>query len=214
MTVRLVTFLLACLACGMAWADSVALQGTLGSKALLIVNGAPPKMVAPGETYNGVKLVSTASDTALVEIDGKRVTLRVGDAPASVGGTGRVAGGNKIVLPADRGGHFMAQGAINGRAVSFMVDTGATAVGLSAAEADRIGLNYKGGRTIQLGTANGPVPGYLVKLTSVRVGEVEVFEVDAIVSPQPMPYVLLGNSFLNRFQMQRTNDQMVLERRY
>jgi aspartyl protease family protein len=38
--------------------------------------------------------------------------------------------------------------------------------------------------------------------------------VGAIVLPQPMPYVLLGNSFLSRFQMQRSNDQMTLERRY
>ncbi|HMZ87708.1 MAG TPA: TIGR02281 family clan AA aspartic protease, partial [Giesbergeria sp.] len=28
-----------------------------------------------------------------------------------------------------------------------------------------------------------------------------------------MPYVLLGNSFLGQFQMTRTNDQMVLEKR-
>ena len=43
---------------------------------------------------------------------------------------------------------------------------------------------------------------------------VEVYEVDAVVSSGGMPYVLLGNSFLARFQMVRTNDQMVLEKRY
>jgi aspartyl protease family protein len=41
-----------------------------------------------------------------------------------------------------------------------------------------------------------------------------VYDVDAIVSSGAMPYVLLGNSFLARFQMTRTNDQMVLEKRY
>ena len=65
-----------------------------------------------------------------------------------------------------------------------------------------------------MGTANGVVPGWLIRLDSVRVGDVEVFGVDGIVSQQPMPYVLLGNSFLNRFQMKRENDQMVLDRRY
>ena len=53
-----------------------------------------------------------------------------------------------------------------------------------------------------------------VKLDSVRVGDVEVRGVDAAVLPNTMPYVLLGNSFLSRFQLTRNNDQMVLERRY
>jgi aspartyl protease family protein len=64
------------------------------------------------------------------------------------------------------------------------------------------------------GTANGLAQGWRVKLASVRIGDVEVYEVDAVVTPQGMPFVLLGNSYLNRFQMRRDNDQMVLERRY
>lgn len=211
---RLAIALVALLSCSTAGAVSVALQGTLGTKALLIVDGAPPKLVGPGDTHQGVKLVSTSGDTAIVEVEGKRHSLRVGDAPASWGGGGGGARGTKIVLPVDRGGHFMAQGAINGRATSFMVDTGATSVSIGGPEADRLGINYKGGQVVQMNTANGTANAYRVKLTSVRVGDVEVFEVDAIVSPAPMPYVLLGNSFLNRFQMQRNNDQMVLERRY
>ncbi|RYX88522.1 MAG: TIGR02281 family clan AA aspartic protease, partial [Comamonadaceae bacterium] len=54
----------------------------LGSRALLIVDGSAPKSVAVGETFQGVKVVSTAGDQAVVDIGGKRVTLRVGDAPA------------------------------------------------------------------------------------------------------------------------------------
>ena len=62
-------------------------------------------------------------------------------------------------------------------------------------------------------TANGPVPTQMVTLTRVRVGEVEVANVGAAVLPLPMPYVLLGNSFLSRFQMRRDNDVMRLELR-
>ncbi len=51
-------------------------------------------------------------------------------------------------------------------------------------------------------------------LSSVRVGDVEVYDVEAVVSPQPMPYMLLGNSFLTRFQMLRENEQMILVKRY
>jgi aspartyl protease family protein len=205
----------ALLASAGAFAQSVALQGMLGNKALLIVDGSPPKTVAPGETHKGVKVVSTAGDQALVEIEGKRHTLRVGEAPASVGAKGGAPGrGNKIVLTAGSGGHFMTQGAINGQAVNFMVDTGATSVAMGVSEAQRIGLNYKAGQMGYGSTANGTVVVYHVKLASVRIGDVEVFDVDASVLPSAMHQVLLGNSFLNRFQMKRENDQMVLERRY
>ncbi len=199
-------------------AQSVALAGMLGSKALLIVNGSAPKSVAAGETHQGVKVVSTAGDQAVLELSGKRHTLRVGDAPVSVGsgsGSGSSAGkGSRIVLTAGSGGHFTTPGQINGRAVQFVVDTGATSIAMSAGDAERVGINYKGGQPVQLSTANGVVLGFRVKLNSVRVGDVEVYDIDAVVSPQPMPYMLLGNSFLTRFQMIRENDQMTLLRRF
>jgi len=208
-------FVLLLLACTAASAQSVALQGMLGSSALLIVNGGAPKAVATGATHQGVKVISTSGDQAVVEIEGKRHTLRVGEAPASVGGTGGAsARGNRIVLTAGSGGHFMTQGAINGQAANFVVDTGATMVAMGAADADRLGLNYKAGQPGYSTTANGVAPAWRIKLGSVRVGDVEIYDVDAMVTPQPMPFVLLGNSFLTRFQMKRENDQMVLERRY
>ncbi|MBX3656516.1 MAG: TIGR02281 family clan AA aspartic protease [Ramlibacter sp.] len=186
----------------------------LGSKALLIVDGGAPRSVAAGETHKGVKVVSTAGDQAVVEINGKRHTLRVGDSPSSVGGSGGGSRGNRIVLTAGSGGHFLTQGAINGKAVQFMVDTGATMVSMGMSDAARIGINYRVGQRGQMGTANGTVAVWKVKLNSVRIGDVEVFDVDALVGQQSMPFVLLGNSFLTRFQMKRDNDQLTLERRY
>jgi aspartyl protease family protein len=201
------------LAAGAALAQSVALQGMLGNKALLIVDGAAPRSVAPGETHMGVKVLSTQGDQAVVDIGGRRHTLRVGDAPASVGASSAPRG-NKIVLTAGSGGHFLTQGAINGRPVQFMVDTGATSVSMSVQEAERLGIDYRKGQLGRSSTANGVVTTYRVKLASVRIGDVEVYDVDGNVVPAPMPYILLGNSFLTRFQMTRQNDQMVLERRY
>lgn len=211
----LATGLLAGLLAPLAMAQSVGLSGMLGGKALLIVDGSPPKGVAVGETHKGVKVVSTEGDVAVLEIAGKRHSLRVGDAPASVGGGGATgASGNKIVLPVGTGGHFYATGQINGRTVQMLVDTGATGVAISAADAERIGIDYKSGRPMQASTANGVINGWRVTLASVRVGDVVVREVDAAVTSGSMPYVLLGNSFLGRFQMTRTNDQMVLGKRY
>ena len=203
------------LASGAAHAESVALAGMLGSKALLIVDGSAPKAVAAGDTHQGVKVISTNGDQAVVEQSGKRMTLRVGDAPVSVGSVMGGAGrGSRIVLTAGSGGHFITAGQINGKAVQFMVDTGATSIAMGAADAERVGITYKNGQLVQLSTANGVTQGYRIKLNSVRIGDVEVFDVDAVVSSQPMPYMLLGNSFLTRFQMLRENEQMTLVKRF
>ena len=198
-----------------AHAESVALAGMLGSQALLVIDGTAPKTVAVGQTHLGVKVVSTTADEAVVEQAGKRRTLRVGEAPVNMGGSASGGGkGNRIVLMAGNGGHFMTVGQINGKAVQFMVDTGATSVAMGAQDAERVGINYKTGQPVNVATANGNAQGYRVKLASVRVGDVEVFEVDAVVTPQAMPFMLLGNSFLTRFAMTRENDQMTLVKRY
>ena len=194
-------------------AQTVGLAGMMGDKALLIIDGAPPKSVASGDTYKGVKLLSVKGDTAVVAIGGKQLSLRVGDAPANVGGAAG-ASGSRVVLTASSGGHFMTQGQINGNTVTFMVDTGASMVGMSTADADRMGLKYRDGEMGHVSTANGVIPAWRIKLASVQVGDVLVYNVDSLVSPGSMPFVLLGNSFLSHFQMTRTNDQMVLDKRF
>lgn len=195
-------------------ASSVTLTGSIGSRAILIVNGSAPKTVAVGESYQGVKLVSLQAEQAVVELEGKRVNLRM-DTPVSIGGGAATGGGgSRVVLTADSRGHFMTQGAINGRPVTFMLDTGATSIALSMADAQRIGLDYTKGQRVQIGTANGTTQGYRLRVQSVRVGDVEVYDIDAVVSPESMPFVLLGNSFITRFSMRRDADQMVLEKRY
>jgi aspartyl protease family protein len=97
--------------------------------------------------------------------------------------------------------------------VSFLVDTGATSIAMSQAEAVRIGLDLRNGQRGMASTANGLVPVVGVTLTTVRVGDVEVANVQAVVMPAQMPHVLLGNSFLTRFSMRRDNDVMRLELR-
>jgi aspartyl protease family protein len=196
-----------------AAAQSVSLNGTMGNRALLIIDG-QPRTLAVGATAQGVTLLKLSDSEAQVSVSGRTQTLHIGGVPGRVGDGGRSTGGSSIVLTAGLGGHFTSGGSINGRSVQFMVDTGATTVSLSQAEAERIGLDYRNGTRVMLSTANGGVPGYQVSLTSVRVGDVEVANVAAVVVPASMPYVLLGNSFLARFQMKRENDVLLLERRF
>ena len=214
MSLKLLTTLAWVIAAHPAWAQSVALSGVAGTKALVVIDAAAPKFLNTGQTHQGVKLLSVQGETAVVEIDGQRQTLRVGDAPVSVGQRAQNPGSQRIVLTADSQGHFMPPGQINGRAVQFMVDTGATLVILSESDAKRINLKYEQGQKVRVSTANGGAVGYQVRLDSVKVGDAQAYAVPAIVLPQAMPYVLLGNSFLTRFQMQRQNDQLTLERRY
>lgn len=207
---------------GLAWGLSlpatgqVVLSGILGGRALLLVGASAPKAVAPGENFQGVRLVSLDKDSALLEQDGQRFTLRLGEAPVQVkagSGVARLTNGRRITLTSDSAGHFKSQGSINGQIMQFVVDTGATVVSIGRTDAERMGLPFLSGQPVQMQTANGTAQGWRIQLQSVRIGDVEVFDVEAVVTPMAMPVVLLGNSFLNRFQMHRVSDQMVLEKR-
>lgn len=195
-------------------ARSVGLAGQIGRrKALLMIDGAPVTL-AVGEARAGVRLRSLGDGEAEVELAGRVRRLRQGEAPQRLDGAAApTPEGREIVLPMGLGGHFLASGAINGRPVRFMVDTGATVVALSAAEAARIGLDLASATPVTIGTANGPVPGRRVTLSAVTLGGVTVANVAAVVTPAPMGHVLLGNSFLQRFQLRRDNDVMRLQLR-
>ena len=192
-----------------AFGQTVSMSGSMGDKALLVINGTP-RAVAVGATLMGVKLVSVGPNDAVVEIGGKRVVLSLGGTPVNLGGAASEGSGSQIVLTAGTGGHFITRGSINGKTVRFLVDTGATNIALSQAEADRIGLNYRNGERGISNTANGQVIVYRTLLDVVRVGDVQVYNVAATVLPAQMEAVLLGNSFLTRFQMKRENDVMTL----
>ena len=185
------------------------LVGQMGAKALLVIDG-QPQVLAVGESARGVRLLQFSGGEARVEREGRVLTLR-GGTPASVGATtGAAAAATEIVIAGGPGGHFVTGGQINGRSVRFLVDTGATLVTLSAVEAQRIGVDFRSGQRGLAHTANGSVESFQVTLARVRVGEVEVANVEAVVLPAALPHVLLGNSFLARFQMRRDNDVMRL----
>ncbi len=195
-------------------AQTVALSGLMGQRALLVVDGTSPKGVAPGESHLGVKLVSVGEGHAVVDIAGKRQTLRLGEAPVSLGSRSGEAENSRIVLTASGGGHFVASGQINGQTARMLIDTGASVVVISAATATQLSLNFRNEPQLRISTANGSVLAWQLRLDSIRLGGVTVFGVDSVISPEPMPYVLLGNSFLGRFQMTRENDQLTLSRRF
>jgi aspartyl protease family protein len=196
-----------------AFAADVALIGVIGDKAaVLAIDGGEPKSVKVGQKWSGIAVVAVERGQATVEIDGKQRVLRLGQHYRS--SNAPAAGPAKVTLAADGRGMFHAEGAINGLPVRFMVDTGATYVGMSAAEALRLGIDFRKGRPVMMQTANGRVMNYLVKLDRVRLGSIELNGVDGVVGEQDMPFILLGMSFLNRLEMLRDGASMTLTRRF
>lgn len=194
-----------------AHATDVNVVGLFPNKALVQIDGSPPRTLSLNQkTPEGVTLLSVDRDGATFEVDGRRRVLKLGQASGGAGSPGR----SSVTLTADPRGHFLAQGQINGATVDFVVDTGATLVSLSSKDAQRIGLSYLRGKSVTMRTANGPASAYLVKLDTVRVGDISLNGVDAVVMEnQDMP-VLLGMSFLNRTDMRREGQNMVLTRRF
>lgn len=211
---RLSAAALLALAAGTAAAQNVVLSGRMGERALLVIDG-QPYTTAVGQTVAGVKLRGWAGEQAQLEHGGRSFTLTVGSTPVQLGaGAPRSgSGGREIVLTAGPGGHFATGGTINGKQVRFVVDTGATLVAIGKDDAQRLGLDLSTAQRGMTQTANGAVPVAVVTLNSVRVGDIELANVGAVVLPTPMPIVLLGNSFLSRLQMKRENDVMRLELR-
>jgi aspartyl protease family protein len=96
-------------------------------------------------------------------------------------------------------GHYWADAQINGTAVRVMVDTGASVVVLTPADAARLGLRLKAGDfSATVITASGPVPAATVALQAVAVAGARVEQVEALVVQRGLPHSLLGMSYLGR----------------
>ena len=203
--------------CAPLSAADVNLNGVVGNKALLVIDSAKPRWLAVGETTpQGVKLISVSGDTAVVEEGGKRQSLRLGESRRlNAGGAAATAGVSRVKINADGRGHFVTTGQINGQSVKFLVDTGASYISMGSGEAKRLGLKYLDGEKTNISTANGVVRSYRVKLDEVRLGDVTLNNVDGMVlADDSLPIVLLGMSFLNRMEMTRDGEQMVLKKRF
>lgn len=196
-----------------AAAAEVALIGVIGDKAAVIaVDGGEPKTIKLGRTWNGITVIAVEKTRATIEFEGKQRVLLLGQhyrgAPAS-------DSRQSVTLAADPRGHFFADATVNDQPVRFVVDTGASVVVLSGADAARLGLDWRKGPRGNMQTANGATTGYFVKLDRVRVGGIELRNIDAVVVEQGLgSFGLLGMSFLNRVEMRRDGEKMELIRRF
>jgi aspartyl protease family protein len=201
---------------GLAAATEVNVVGLFPGKVLVSINGGAPRTLSAGQkSSEGVKLISTAGETAVLEIDGKRSILKLGQAYAAQGGGATLGGGDSVTLTADSQGHYHTLGTINGRTTQFLVDTGASMVWLSSDLANRLGIAYIHGQTFTVTTAGGPKTAWAVMLGNVRIGPVSLDNVEAAVGEGAGTgdTALLGMTFMSRLSMQRDGNRLLLSRK-
>src|SRR5205814_5836614 len=165
---------------GAAAAIDVNVIGLFPGLAVVVIDRGTPRTLSVGQrTPEGVLLVSADSNAAILEVDGKRERFTMGQHFET---SAMTAERSSVTLAASERGHFKVDGAINGGHVRFLVDTGATLVSLSTADAQRLGIDYRSGRKSASILADGRrVLSYNVMLDSVTVGEITLFNVEGNV---------------------------------
>ena len=104
-------------------------------------------------------------------------------------------------------GHFYIDASVDGQDLRFLVDTGASVVALSPADADRIGLDRaRLNFSHRLHTAGGVVRGAPVRIRKLEIGAIMLTNVRAIVNEEPMPHSLLGVNALDRLGSYEVRD--------
>jgi aspartyl protease family protein len=183
--------------------EQIVVSGLFRDRAVLTLDG-HTRMLRVGETSpEGVKLISADSREAVVEMNGEIHRLALGQ--HIQGNYAPPVAGASITIAPDAQGMYAIPGSINGFQVQFLVDTGATLVSMNGDTARRVGLDYKlDGVKSQSITAAGVVPVWTVKLDRVRIGDIELRDVQASVHDARYPEeVLLGNAVLQRLHMER-----------
>ncbi|WP_313501436.1 retropepsin-like aspartic protease family protein [Stutzerimonas nitrititolerans] len=115
----------------------------------------------------------------------------------------------EVLLEGNAQGHFVADGRINGKTVTFLLDTGATDVAIPAELAEELGLSR--GAPVNLLTANGQTTGFRTRLESLAIGEIVLRDVRAIVAPGfGGDQILLGMSALKQLEFTQRAGTLVL----
>lgn len=193
--------------------DRVIVEALFTDKAMVSIDGVRRLLKLGKPSPEGVRLISANSKEAVLEVDGERRTY-----PLAGHITTRFTKPEVVSAKVwkDQTGAYTTVGAINGRTVNFMVDTGATAVAMHANQAKRLGIPYRlEGQQIYVNTANGTAAAYEVILDRVRVGDITLSNVRGFVMDSNGPArVLLGMSFLNRVKMEDQGTVLLLEKRF
>jgi aspartyl protease family protein len=194
-------------------APDVRVVGLFNDQAVLQINGRQHVLKAGQTSPEGVKLLEANSESAVLQIEGERVEARL-DGRVSARKQGSTA--REVQVWRNTSGMYTTVGSINGLPVSFLVDTGATLVAMNAGQARRLGIDYRvTGSPAEVTTASGVERAWMVSLDSVKLGELEVRNVQAVVLEGTQPQTtLLGMSYLGRMKIINDGQLMTLQKKY
>jgi aspartyl protease family protein len=194
---------------------SVSVQGLLGRKAVLLVDGKRHVVNTGDSTPEGVKLIAIHGDTVVMEIDGEKRQQAMGD-NTSFSTRYAEPQSREVLVTQNSNGLFTTVGSINGFTVNLIVDTGANILTLNAQHARRLGVDFETqGVPTVVATASGVVKAYRVTLRTVAVGEIELHNVEAVVMSGAHPEeILLGMTFLGSLEIQRVGNVMKIRKNY
>ncbi|MEN8168893.1 MAG: retropepsin-like aspartic protease [Pseudomonadota bacterium] len=204
--------LLGLLALPVVAVDEVTVLGLFADKAMLRIDNVQRLLAVGEQSPEGVKLIAADSEQATIDINGEQRQLKLGTHISSHFAAPKV---KTVQVWPDSNGMYSVNGTINGGSVGFLVDTGANTIALNANDAKRLNIDYKGKGEKVLGeTASGRSWVYLLNLNTVTVGQIKLYNVEAIVFDGPHPSrALLGLTFLNRIDMSRDGSMMTLEQK-
>ncbi len=196
------------------WAAPPAVEvvGLFRDHAVVRFGGRELTMTA-GDDSGGLKLVSADSRRAVFEWRGERFAVGLS---GRVGATFKAVEETRVSLMRDGSGQYRARGTINGQPVDMLVDTGASSVAISSAQAARLGIPIDpAGERAVVYTAQGETPSHVVRLDRVAVGGIELRNVEAVVIEGQYPVeILLGMSFLRQVTLEENAGVLTLKRRY
>jgi aspartyl protease family protein len=209
----LVVGILLCWLSTAAAVEQIMVEALFPGQAVVRVDGKRRLLKLNKPSPEGLVLISADSREAVIEIDGERRSYPLG---SHVSTRYSAPEQTSAKIWRDESGAYTTVGSINGRTVNFLVDTGATAVAMSSADARRLGLAYKlKGDPIYVSTANGTAPAYEVELDRVQVGDIVLHNVRGfVIKNAGTGRILLGMSFLNRVKMEDQGKVLLLHRKF
>ncbi|NOX42760.1 MAG: TIGR02281 family clan AA aspartic protease [Gammaproteobacteria bacterium] len=195
--------------------NTIQVMALFNGKAVLKIDKVQHTLSIGDTSPEGVKLVSADSEKAVLEVDGQKKTYKMGNA-VSIGTQYSKPTERVSQAFADRHGMYFIQGSANGYPIKFLIDTGATSIAMNSVHADRLGIDYKLiGKQGLVSTASGIAKAYSITLNKVKVGEIELRNVAAVILDGGFPTeVLLGMSFLGRVTVEREGNLMRIIKKY
>ncbi len=190
-------------------AAEIKIVGLFKDAAVLNINN-QRKLVRVGDSSGDVRLLAANSNKAMVEVAGKRFVLSMAENTSVRIGLPTVGTQAHLI---SSGGIYSVTGSIDQQLAEFVVDTGASYVTMSPQNAKRLGLDYSNAQKVMVNTAKGKTTAHVFNIKSVRVGGIELRNVQAaVVHEFESNRILLGLSFLNKVEMTQKNGLMVLKK--